>query len=294
MDHVDLFVQTATAVRLEWFLAHEEELVAQCERLSLFDDVRRLLRYWAHRADDELGLGRDRPAPSTLYASRCGDTGELALDGRFGVVDAEIVENELTRLMNELRLDDDRNGVRRTPAQRRAAALVRMATRSINSTGMSARPLLQVIAGDLTARHLCELASGHVVHPDDLVGYIDDAVMETFLFDGPTIVLTKSKQRLFRGALRTAILVRDRRCQHQSGCPTPAADCDVDHRTPAARRGPTSQFNGHAECIPHNRLAHLQDRGGDHPGVQPDEHPRFVRRQQLVARLQWQLLELAS
>jgi hypothetical protein len=265
MDVVDLFVRTATAARLEWFIAHEAELVAMCERLVLFDDVRRLLAYWAIRADDELGLGREKPAPSTLYASRSGDTGESWWNGHFGAIDTEIVQSELTRLMKEIKLDDTREGVRRTRAQLRAAALVLMATRSINATGVTARPLFEVIVGDLTARRLCELASGHVVHPEDLVPFIDDAVMEMFLFDGPTVIIAKTHQRTFRGALRKAIKVRDRRCQHESVCPAPAAECDIDHRTPAARGGPTSQFNGHAECLPHNRLEHLHD--------QPDEQP---------------------
>ncbi|MEI8240341.1 MAG: hypothetical protein WCI22_13080, partial [Actinomycetota bacterium] len=125
-------------------------------RLTLFDDARRLLQYWAHRANDELGLRPDRPAPSTLYASRSGDSGELALDGWFSAVDGEIIERELKRLLKELKREDDRNCARRTPARVRAAALVRMATRSVNATGVSARPLFQVIVGDLTTRRLCE------------------------------------------------------------------------------------------------------------------------------------------
>jgi hypothetical protein len=223
-----------------------------------------------------------------LYASRFGESGELALDGRFSAVDGEIVERELKRLMKELKVDDDRGGVRRTPAQLRAAALVRMAGRSVNATGVSARPLFQLIAGDVTARRLCELGSGHAVHPDDLEPFIDDAVMEVFLFDGPSTVIAKSKQRTFRGALRKAILVRDRRCQHASGCATPASECDVDHRTPAARGGPTSQFNGHAECVPHNRLAHLHD----DPVEQPDR--RITVLDEIRCRLRWQMLQEAS
>jgi hypothetical protein len=119
--------------------------------------------------------------------------------------------------------------------------------------------LFQVIIGDHTARRLCELASGHVLRPDDLVPHIDAAVMESFLFDGPTTVIAKTRQRTFTGALRRALQVRDRRCQHRSVCPTPAVDGDVDHRTPAARGGPTSQFNGRSLCTPHNREPELRD-----------------------------------
>ena len=259
LDAVDLMLRYATAARWHLFLEHEELLVAQFARASLFDDCRRLMQYWASLADDLLALHRQRPASSTLYASRSKDSGELRLDGSLSAVDGEIVAAELDRLAKEIKLEDQAAGVQRTPAQRRAAALVRMASRSVNATGVSARPLFQVIIGDLTARRLCELASGIVVHPDDLAPFIDSAVMEAFLFEGSTVVISKSNRRTFTGALRRAIQVRDRRCQHRSGCTTPASESDVDHRWPAARGGTTSQSNGRVECVPHNRLAHLHD-----------------------------------
>jgi hypothetical protein len=285
LDHVDLFVQYATAARFELFLEHEQELVEQCAAQELFDDARRVIQYWAYRADDELGLRRDRPADSTLYLSRSSDTGEIDLNGHLTAVDGEIVDNELRRLVRDLYLEDRRNGVTRTPTQRRAAALVRMAARSINATGPTARPLFQVIAGDETARRLCQLVSGHVVTPEDLAPHIDTAVMQAFLFDGPTTIIGVSKQRTFRGALRRAIQVRDRRCQHRSVCPNPAVDGDVDHRHPAARGGPTSQWNGKMECRPHNRNAELHDH---------DDQPLLEREitalDEFRCRIRWALL----
>jgi hypothetical protein len=84
-------------------------------------------------------------------------------------------------------------------------------------------------------------------------------VVESFLFDGRATVIAKTQQRSFTGALRKAILVRDRRCQYASGCPVPAVDCDVDHTRPYGRGGPTSQFNGRAGCRAHNRFPDLRD-----------------------------------
>ncbi len=285
IDHVDLFVQCATDARLELFLEHESFLVDRCAAMTgQFDDARRLMQYWAQLADDVLGGRRERPDPSTLYLSRSHDTGEGVLDGRLSAIDAEIVSGELQQLDREIKLEDRTAGVRRTPAQRRAAALVRMATRSAAATGRSPRPLFQVIVGDDTARRLCELASGVVVHPEDLSPHLDDAVMETFLFDGPSTIIASSSRRRFTGALRRAVQVRDRRCQHVSGCPTPAADCDIDHRRPAARGGPTSQFNGHVECVPHNRIADLHDA----PVEAPERE--ITRLDELRCRIRWRVL----
>ncbi len=84
--------------------------------------------------------------------------------------------------------------------------------------------------GDATFRHLCETAAGRVVPPD--AAYVDDAVMEVVLFDGPTRVISASKRCRFTGAMRQAIRVRDRRCQHPAGCDIPADQCDIDHIVP--------------------------------------------------------------
>jgi hypothetical protein len=285
VDHVDLLVKVASPARMELLVAHQELLVAQLAGLSLFDEARRTVRYWADHADDVLGRDRPRSAPSTVYLSRLADSGEAILNGCLAAVDAEIVTGELDRLMVEIRREDRADGVTRTRSQCRAAALVRMASRSVNATGVTARPLFQVVVGDETARRLCELASGTVVHPVDLLPHVDSAVMEVFLFDGPSTVIAKTSKRLFTGALRRAIQVRDRRCQHASGCPVPAVRCDVDHRRPAVRGGPTSQFNGHVECVAHNRFADLHD--------DPVEAPerRIDRLDAIRCRLRWSYLD---
>jgi len=283
-EHAMLFCRAATAERFALFQRDEQVLVEQCARLRLFDDARRVVRYWADRADDELGRARSGPEPSTLYMSRLADSGVATLDGTLAVVDAEIVGNELNRLVREVRLEDRAKGVERSPAQRRAVALVRMATRSAGAQGVTPRPLFQLIAGDDTARRLCELASGVVVTPGDVAPYIDAAVMETFLFDGPATVVAVSARRTFVGQLRRAIQVRDRRCQHQSGCPVPAVAADIDHIVPAAQGGRTSQFNGRALCATQNRHHHLRD----HPAPQPERTITVL--DQLRCRLRWNYL----
>jgi hypothetical protein len=288
IDHVDLFLRYATPERWERFLADEAALVAMCEATRLFSVCRRALRYWAQRVDDELDLQRAHPAPSTLSLSRTGDTGEGVLNGVLAPIDAEIVENELKRLMADIKADDTAAGRSRTKSQRRAVALVRMASRSVNAHGPSARPLFQLIAGDVTARRLCELGSGHMVHPHDLEPFIDTALVESFLFDGPLVAIAKSKQRTFTGALRRAIQVRDRRCTHRSQCDTPAQDADVDHYRPASKGGSTTQTNGRVKCLPHNRIPHLHDQASADDPDPPDivVHPLDPLR----CRIRWRII----
>ena len=123
-----------------------------------------------------------------------------------------------------------------------------------------------------------------MITADDLAGHIDTAVMQAFLFDGPTTIIAVSQQRTFRGALRKAIQVRDRRCQHRSVCPSPAVDGDVDHRQPAARGGPTSQWNARMQCWSHNRDPDLHD--NDEP--QPERHLTIL--DEIRCRIRWALL----
>lgn len=74
--------------------------------------------------------------------------------------------------------------------------------------------------------------------------------METILFDGPLTVIAASTARSFTGRLRRAIEVRDRHCQHPSGCDVAAPDCDVDHIVPVAAGGTTTQFTANSSAAP--------------------------------------------
>ena len=131
--------------------------------------------------------------------------------------------------------------------------------------------------------HLCELASGSVLRTGDLVPYLDDAMLESVIFDGPITVVGVSRRRTFTGALRRAIQVRDRRCRHESECDVRADRCDVDHVVSWINNGETSQFNGRLECTPHNRFEHLH--GGD---GEPLPHREIVYLDALGARIRWE------
>jgi 5-methylcytosine-specific restriction endonuclease McrA len=69
--------------------------------------------------------------------------------------------------------------------------------------------------------------------------------------------------RLFTGATRRAIEVRDRECTHPY-CDQRLEDCEVDHIVPYAAGGPTTQENGRLLCPFHNRLR-SQPPGPDGP-----------------------------
>ncbi len=139
-----------------------------------------------------------------------------------------------------------------------------------------------MVVGDDSFTRLCELASGTILSPGLLVPWLGVAEMETIVFDGPITIVGTTRRRTFTGKLRRAIQIRDRHCQHPSGCDVPAARCDVDHIVPYSQGGKTSQFNGAINCRPHNR-----DSTKHHHGT-PREERQITDLDAISARLRWQ------
>jgi hypothetical protein len=286
-DHVDLLARAAQPWRNASFADHEHTLVEQCKVLR-FADARKMVDYWCARADADAAEDRAERQRNAAHLNVSPTLdGTVVITGTLDAIGGSIVVDELTRIERELYLADKRDGVTRTASQRRAAALVEMATRSATAPvgGRRPKPLFTALVGDETLAQLCELANGTVVTSGQLVRWAGDADLETVLFDGPSTVISVSHRRSFTGALRRAVEVRDRHCRHTSGCDVPAGQCDVDHIVPHAAAGPTSQFNGKLECIPHNRDSDRHDHGGTPRPSRPIDRLDEIR-----CRLRWKLL----
>ncbi len=256
----------AQSVAPEAFAVDEARLVAAARGgpLARFQVA---LRYWrlAHAADDEESAARRRWEERHLHCSRSFE-GAVVIDGLLDPVTGEIVARELERLERELfeedladarqRLGPDAplDALRRTPAQRRADALRRMAERSAAKPPGATEPrvLLQVLAGHESVLRMCELSNGTVLTPGEVLPVLVAADVERVIFDGPSKVIDVGvRQRFFRGGTRTAVEVRDRRCTHPS-CDVPAERCEIDHIVPWAQGGLTTQANGRCRCPYHH------------------------------------------
>ena len=274
-DHVDLLARANNGSRARWFAGHEQTLVEQCQVLR-FADAYRTVEYWRQRADAEateeegqlLHEGRHCSAATTL-------DGMVDLRALLDPIGGAAFLNELERLERRLYLQDKTDGTIRTIRQRRADALVEMAERSRTSQpgGLKPRPLITVLVGEETLTHLCQLACGTVVAPGLVIPLLSDADIERVVFDGPDRVIGVSRKRRFTGALRRAIEVRDRHCQHPSGCDEPADTCDVDHVVPYCDGGLTCQENGEIECRPHNRDKDKHDKRPKPPPEDSSDRP---------------------
>jgi hypothetical protein len=255
-EHVDLI---ATCNR-DWanaeFSEHEELLVNNC-RTAMFEHAVKATEYWKQLADPDAADddGKALHESRRLSASQSW-RGLVELSGTLDPIRGEEFLAELNRVYEEMRLQDLRDGVERTPAQRRADALVEMARRSASMPADAVRPrtLLTVTIGIEPFNRLCETAAGTVIAPGLLMPLPADADIERIVYDPPNRKLEASERRRFTGAVRRIIEVRDRHCQHPSGCSEPVANCDVDHIVEYADLPFTCVCGGELGCRTHNRI----------------------------------------
>ena len=290
LDHLDLLGRALTPERRERFAADQADLVEHCRSLRFADAVT-AIDYWCQLADAEAATGNDDDTDADpvaighVHASTTFN-GNVVISGDLDPVRGQIFVQELTRLEREIYLADKAAGITRATSARQAEALTMMATRSASTPAdaKAPRPLFTVLLGDQSFRHLCELANGTVLPPAFLGRWLAEVDLETVLFDGPSTVISVSQQRVFTGALRRAIEVRDRRCTHPSVCDVPADKCDVDHIIPVSEDGPTSQFNGRMQCPTHNRNKARHDHGAQPYPLRPVTILDEIR-----GRLRWQI-----
>lgn len=256
------------------FVEDEERLVGAAGRL-LFSGFQTVITYWVHAHDPD---GAEAAA-ATLRDQRRLDAspslgGVVFVDALLDPVAGAISLRELQRLEQEL-FDADWADARNrldpaattadlcgTAKQRRADALRIMAERSAAKPPGATEPrvLLHVLAGHESVERMCELSDGTVVTPGQVLPVLEKADVERVIFDGPSKVIDIGvRRRLFTGATRTAVELRDRTCTHPS-CDQPAEACEIDHIVPYEHGGETTQANARCYCRYHHRWHHRHHR----------------------------------
>ena len=268
-------IASARRHRTEASMARDEAmLVSQAKELG-FEDFSRALDYWKQLADPDGAEETDEEKKASrnvfLESSYSGMwLGQMTLDPISG----SIVSGELNRLEHDLfeadcaeakerlgrtaRIDE----LARTSAQRRADALVEMATRSRTAPaeGIRPAPLFSVFVSYETLHgRICELENGTVLHPSALEPWMDSAYFERATFSLGNRIDVSVRSRFFTGGTRRAIELRDRICTHPH-CYEPAERCQVDHIETYANGGETTQDNGRLLCGFHNRLRNQTER----------------------------------
>ena len=236
--------------------------IAELPHYSRFD---RVIRYWCmyaapDDAEDESGRRRSAmrtaPGPWTGWSrsthARPSEWRDLRSGARAagaGVFEEDVAEAKV-RVGREFALTE----LRRTPRQRRADALALMAARSAAKPPDATEPriLLQALVGEDSLRRMCELSNRQVVTPGELLPLLEWADIERICSSRRRGSRRGVRQRIFRGATKTAVLVRDLECTHPS-CDVPAERCEIDHIVPFADGGLTVHDNGRCRCKYHHR-----------------------------------------
>jgi hypothetical protein len=250
-------------------LARDEELLVGYAREMSYAHFARTATYWEQLADPdgvEDGARRARDRRDVYLTSSFDGTwiGQMTLDpisgaivaGELDRLERQLFEADWARAAERLGRDPAVVELERTAAQRRADALVEMATRSRTAPpdGRRPAPLFSVYVGYETLHgRICELAQGQAVTPGSLVPWLEQADIERAVFTPDRRVEVGTRARFFTGATRRAIELRDRRCTHPY-CDEPAVTCQADHVVSFAAGGPTIQLNGRLLCAYHNRL----------------------------------------
>jgi hypothetical protein len=271
-------IASARRHRTEASMARDEGmLVSQATDMD-FEDFTRALDYWKLLADPDGAEASDEERKASrhvfLESSFSGMwLGQMTLDP----VSGSIVSAELNRLEHDLfeadcaeakerlgrpgRIDE----LARSSGQRRADALVEMATRSRTAPaeGIRPAPLFSVLVGYETLHgRICELENGTVLPPSALAPWMDSAYFERAVFSLGNRIDVSVRSRLFTGGTRRAIELRDRICTHPH-CYEPAENCQVDHIETYASGGLTTQDNGRLLCGFHNRLRNQREQKGN-------------------------------
>ena len=268
--HVDAFERVhspATEVALQ----RDEALLVERAKEMKFEPFCGVLAYWKQLADPDGAQEEDmaRRARRDVYLTSSVNgmwLGAMTLDPLSGAIVAgelerlerELFEADWAKAHDELGREPRVHELARTSAQRRADALVEMATRSKSAPADARRPepLFSILVGyEALHGRICQLAQGQVLSPGALLPWLDGACFERAVFAPGKRVEVSVTSRLFTGATRRAIELRDQACTH-AFCDLPADQCQIDHIVPYTQGGLTTQENGRVHCGFHNRLRH--------------------------------------
>ncbi|WP_281893065.1 HNH endonuclease signature motif containing protein, partial [Phytohabitans aurantiacus] len=199
-------------------------------------------------------------------------------DGRFrvtGWLDAEaaaIVNAALDPLCKP--------DLERTPAQRRADALVEVCrlalrTEQLPDNGGDRPQVAVTVPYDVVRKELGhgQLDSGERLSAEQVRRLACDAHILPIVLGGQGQILDVGQQRrLFTGPLRRALVVRDGGCAFP-GCDRPPQWCDGHHIRHWTDGGDTALHNGVLLCGYHHRLIH---RGEWEVRMADDGRPEFI------------------
>lgn len=196
---------------------------------------------------------RSGPAGMSEYRLLADPEAAAIIDAAVSALSAPVTEPDGTR-------------DQRSPARRRADALVAIVSRGVSAPGAGPRvDKAQVVVTIPLEALLDQLRgagvtmTGEVLSPETVRRLACDAgIVPMVLGSGGEVLDVGRIERLFSPAQRKALWRRDGGCTYP-GCTIPAQWCDAHHVVWWARGGRTDLRNGALLCPRHHTLVHAKD-----------------------------------
>ena len=241
---VDVLIKAQRPVT-EDALAGAEGYLVQAGIDMKFASFCRVVAYWEQMADqdgtDAAALARQARRDAYVVPSPDGYVGQMNFDVIGGAIVAKehkritdaLFEADWAEAKERLGRDPHADDLARTPAQRRADAMVEMAVRSASTPAGAQRPepLFSVLIDYPTLwGRISQVKDGPVVAPGSLISWLDEASFERIIFGPGTRGECSKTARFFTGATRRVIETRDLECQHDVLRPLGGQVPDRPHR----------------------------------------------------------------
>ena len=294
-QHVRAIARVVANPRVRDFVPVADPVFAQQASTETYDDFCAWLRQWEALADAD-GAAQDA---ARSHERRCFAFVENAMDGSWtsqghhGALQGAAMKELLDRYEDaefhadwaEARAihghDARAELLRRTPAQRRADALLEIFRRAgaVSADARSPEPLVNIVVDQKTFQEelrrmagetvdtdpaevdgrRCQTLGGTHLHPSDAVAAAFVGHVRRVVVDGAgTVIDLGRRRRLFTGSSRDAAVLQGFLRHHgRLRCLWPGCDSchrDIDHRDPSARGGPTDIANSDPYCASHNRI----------------------------------------
>lgn len=264
-EHADIIGRAAADGRLGSFGETEGQLLeAAADKTP--DQLRAEVKRREQEADESSLVDDENQAHAFRWATAGpdGDDGSWKLFAGLAPVDGEIVDTALQAYTTQDPKDTPK-GLRRTPKQKRADALVDMARAALRAaeapTSGGVRPHVSVLVDydDLIAETggTATTGSGQIISGEAARRLACDAGLRRIVTKGGSQVLDVGRAtRHWSSAQRAAVVARDQTCRWP-GCDRPAGWCIVHHATFwTIQAGITAVSNGVLLCPHHHRRVH--------------------------------------
>ncbi|HEX2030634.1 MAG TPA: DUF222 domain-containing protein [Actinomycetota bacterium] len=249
--------------------AESEGHLVEAARIHSANDLRKIAAYWRNAVERERALdGEDGLRERRRLHASVSFMGMVRLDGDLDPETGETLLTALRAVLDAEARSTEEGTDRRTPAQRRADALVEICRQWLDSDDRPAvggeRPHVTVTVGAEVLRD----GTGEPSEADH-VGPVGPEVARKVACDAQIrrVVLSGASEPLDVGrrtpvippGMRRAVVLRDRHCRFP-GCDRPHTWCDVHHVVHWADGGPTAVPNLLLLCRRHHGMVHR--RGG--------------------------------